>query len=111
MIQLFPRPSQPGYIDVSWQAHRLQHPPVFGGQDTGPATAPFTRFRDEPPRDSPLFGRWVQLQRKGRGYLRVRVEILVGFLLATGILFLRRRIATPVHLAEGFRNRKTVTCP
>ena len=35
----------------------------------------------------------------------------MGFLMDTGILFLRRRIATPVHLAEGFRNRKTVTCP
>ena len=89
MIRILPRPPQPGPVDVARQAHRLQHPSVFGRQDTGPATAFLARFRDEPPRDSALFRRWIQLQRKGRGRPRVRVEILVGFILAAGTLFFR----------------------
>ena len=108
-IPILPRPSQPRHVDAARQAHRLQHPSIFGGQNAGPAAASFPCFRDESPRDPSLFGRRIQLQRKDRGDPRVDV-VLLGLFPDARIL-LGGRTEAPVNVAKRFRDRQAVACP
>ena len=70
------RPSQPGKVHAAGEVERLEHPPIFLREQTGPAPPLLPRLRDESPGNDSLLVRGVEFQDEGRRVLNV-----IGFAL------------------------------
>ena len=73
--RVLPRPAQSGHVDGARQTERFEHPPIFGRQDAGAASAFLPRFRNEASGNAALLPRGIQFQgeRRGRGRLFFRI--------------------------------------
>ena len=105
VLRLLARPTQPGPVDTSRKAQRLQHPTILASEDAGAAATLLTRIRNETPRDASLFRRRVQVERE-RGRRRA---CFIPILLVA--LCLRLLAIVRVHAAERTGDRQAVTRP